>query len=223
MSAQISEHDLRQLHRELLQPTFPEDELLTEEDFVDGCLAGTIQLHVERDGGRPIALVAAEFHPQSRVLLVDYLAVEPSARGGGIGGRALTAALKTWQQEFGPRLVLAEVEHPSTPAREAAHGDPVARVAFYARLGARALPLPYAQPPLRPGGRAVDGLMLVVLREDGRAPDHEVAASPVRDFLRQHLPSGDDCRRALDRIDGHVLPTIELTEPASKLPSPPRR
>jgi hypothetical protein len=39
----------------------------------------------------------------------------------------------------------------------------VARVRFYERHGARALPLPYVMPALSPGTKRVPGLMLMVL------------------------------------------------------------
>lgn len=224
MSPRPRGHDPRAIHRQLLAPHFPPDELMLEEDFVAAVADGTLHLHVESAGdpdSDPLAVVVAEFHEPTRVLLVDYLAVSAAARGGGIGGRALNTALSRWQEQFAPRLVLAEVEHPTTRARHAAHGDPAARVAFYHRLGAKALPVPYAQPPLHPAGSSVEGLMLVVLREDGRAPDHDVAAEPVRLFLSDHLAGHPLQRASLAAIPHGRVEMLPLDLPTDQLPNPP--
>lgn len=212
----------RTLYREILAPTFPPDELVTEEDFVAQLTDGSLLMHVETGpDGQPVALAVAERFPGD-VLLLSWLAVHPQARAGGLGRRTLTHALDRWQAELEPRMVLGEVEHPlSIPAHED-HGDPAARLRFYQRFGVRALPVAHVQPALRPGCAPVDKLMLCIFRDAGVPPADEVEAAPVRDFLAAYL-DGLPTRRdeLLATVQGDRLPTIALDAPAGRLPNSP--
>lgn len=212
----------RTLYREILAPTFPPDELVTEEDFVAQLTDGSLLMHVETGpDGQPVALAVAERFPGD-VLLLSWLAVHPLARAGGLGRRTLTHALDRWQAELEPRMVLGEVEHPlSIPAHED-HGDPAARLRFYRRFGVRALPVAHVQPSLRPEGRPVENLMLCVFRDHGLPPGDEVEAAPVRRFLADYLDALPTRRDALlSSIRTDLLPTIALDAAVDQLPNQP--
>src|SRR5690606_22793856 len=71
------------------------------------------------------------------------------------------------------------------------HGDPAARVRFYARRGARVLDLPYVQAPIRAGAEPVPGRLLLVLhaepgvlREGGAAGDGPLLAAAGEGLAR---------------------------------------
>lgn len=220
--SQLHDDHLRALYRELLRPAFPDEELVTEEAFVAGCHRRDYLLHELADDGQTVALAVGEHHPASQVLLVSWLAVRPGVRGGGFGGRVLDGALAAWEELLQPVLVLGEVEHPSTALQSMDFGDPAARVRFYHRRGVRALPVPYAQPPLREGGRSVDGLMLVVLRHDGHVPGTSIPAEPVRRFLADWLEGQPIAHRALAAIEPGRMATLALDLPSAQLPNPLR-
>lgn len=211
------------LYREVLAPTFPPDELVTEQDFLARMADGSLLAHVEPGpDGQPVALAVAERF-LGDVLLLSWLAVHPRSRSGGLGGRTLTHALDRWQSELDPRMVLGEVEHPlSTPAHED-HGDPSARLRFYHRFGVRALPVAHVQPSLRPEGSPVENLMLCVFRDRGLPPGDEVEAAPVRGFLADYLDDQPTLRDGLlASLGAGRLLTVGLDAPVDRLPNPPR-
>lgn len=215
----------RRWYCELLEPTFPADELVTEPDFVAAVTSGEVLVHLIGDEAAPDGIAIAEYFPKSRVLLLSWLAVRPQGRGGGIGRRLLTQALQRWRDELDPVLVLGEVEHPDSIPADPIHGDPAARLRFYDSFGARALDLPYLQPPLRPGGAAPENLMLVAFLVDGLVPGHGVPAAPLHDFLDAYLPHHgtpyEKVFRALES-EGESVSVIPLSATADQLPNSPR-
>lgn len=211
------------LHRDVLVPSFPPAELVDADAFLAEHTSGRLRSLGVVEDARVVAGVVGAWSPATRVLLVLYLAIAPGRRGGGIGGRILAAALGAWSRELEPVLVLAEVEHPAHHAASAAHGDPAARLRFYARLGARVLDVPYFQPGDGPGAKRVPALLLVALphgaARDGAAdlPD-EVPAGPLRAFLEENLRESegrvtdDGATRAL--LDAAAGPGVRLVDPA---------
>lgn len=212
-----SDKALFPLYEEILEPSFPPEELLSEpvlrERLADG--SGPI-LVAEDDRGRVLGCAVGEWDAESRVMLLTYLAIRPGLRGGGVGGRLLDAALTAWNAGFGPCLILAEVEDPEHFAGGIdAHGDPAARWRFYERRGGRVLDIPYFQAALRPGLERVPHLMLTVLSSAsefaGQAPD-TVDPATLRTYLEgyQIACEGEiatDAQaqamwQALDRADG---------------------
>ena len=124
--AQIRELHARQMHRD-----FPPSEL----KGVDSILAlrerGEYDvLAAERDG-RMIAY-ALVFRPeQGRVLLLDYLAVEPDLRGQGIGTKMLSNLCAHYADTA--EVLMIECERPkAAPDEEEARR----RIRFYQRGGA---------------------------------------------------------------------------------------
>lgn len=87
--------------------------------------------------GNVLAFLAAWEFPAFR--FVEHIAVDPRTRGGGIGGRLMTAFLT--QSE---KPVVLEVEPPSNELQRR-------RVGFYERLGFLLNDYAYLQPPLQAG------------------------------------------------------------------------
>lgn len=169
--------DLTQLHEQVLAPSFPPSELIDLDELIAGCASGELRaLGVRRDGQVVAGAVGSSCAPGGVVLLV-YLAIAPGGRGGGIGGALLDGAVARWVAEFSPAYVLAEVEHPDHHTASPEHGDPTARLRFYARHGARVLAVPYFQPGIGPEGPRVPALLLVTLYVDESAYVDE----PVRE------------------------------------------
>ncbi|MGW8565966.1 GNAT family N-acetyltransferase [Isoptericola sp. NPDC055881] len=190
---------LASLWRDVLAPSFPPAELITLEALRAGCRSGEQTAHGVERGGHVTAGVVASWSPATRVLLLDYLAIAPGGRGGGLGGLLLDRSVAAWRAERAPALVLAEVEHPGHHAAHPQHGDPAARLRFYARHGAGALAVPYFQPGMNgPGSPRVPAMLLLALEvsddlRDGESHDlpgdlpHDVPGDPVVRFLTEHL------------------------------------
>ena len=231
--------DLTQLHAEVLAPSFPPAELLDLDDLLAGCADGSMYaLGVIRDG-RVVAGAVGEGAGPGSVILLVYLAIAPGGRGGGIGGALLDGAVARWVQQHSPAYVLAEVEHPDHHTASEEHGDPAARLRFYARHGARALAVPYFQPGIGPDGPRVPALLLMTLAVDDSMRDpatsgepagrERVSAPPLREFLESHLRSSegslrDDAatRALLDSVSGRwvdlVSPDHHADVPVGLLP-----
>jgi GNAT superfamily N-acetyltransferase len=180
----------RALYSEVLDPSFPPDELHTLETLHGAMEAGTGPIWIaEDDEGRILGGAVGEWDAGSRIVLLSYLAVRPGIRGGGVGGSLLRAALDAWRSRLSPCMILAEVEDPAHYRGGGAHGDPAARWRFYQRHRGRALDLPYFQAALRPGTARVPHLMLVVLHADpkfsGAGPDTIDPAS-LRAYLEDY-------------------------------------
>lgn len=211
---------VRSLHREVLAPSFPPAELVDVDELLDDHASGRLRSLGVVEDGRVVAGIVGEWFPDARVLLVLYLAIAPGRRGGGVGGRLVAAALTAWR-DLDPLLVLGEVEHPAHHAGSEAHGDPVARLRFYGRLGARVLALPYFQPGDGPGGERVPALLLVSFPLGPGTPD-DVPAAPLRAFLAENLRASegtlsDDAatRRLLDAASGDRVALVDPADPAT--------
>lgn len=222
----VTAADLEELHREVLSPSFPPEELESVESLVEGCAQGrTRALGVRRDGRVVAGAVAAGSGTPGEAMLLVYLAIAPGQRGGGIGGALLDAAVQTWVAEASPGLLLAEVEHPDHHEASEAHGDPAARLRFYARHGARLLAVPYFQPGLGAAGARVPALLLTTLHvapevvtEGPVDAPTAVDAGPLREFLTSYLVGSEgslrddaDTRALLDAVRG---PSVGLVDPA---------
>lgn len=126
----------REIYETRMVEDFPPDELKPFRSIEQAIRAGLYEpLAFFRDG----ALAAYAFQvavPGCRSALLDYFAVLPALRGGGVGTEALRD-LAAW---YAPRLadLIIECEHPAEAP------DPAAarrRIGFYLRAGARATAL----------------------------------------------------------------------------------
>ncbi|WP_198545950.1 GNAT family N-acetyltransferase [Actinacidiphila yeochonensis] len=215
---------LERVYDRLLAPAFPADELVSLDELRAGLAEGTSIAALAADGDRPLGVAVGEWSADSRVLLLAYLSVTAETRSQGIGGTLMSAVLGDWQRRLDPLVTLAEVEHPAAHAADPDRGDPAARVRFYARLGARALDLPYFQPALRPGAVRVPGMLLAVLAvEPALREAAAVPGAPVRAWLAEYFEETegrmpeDAAGRALfdatDRPGG--IPLLPLDDPAA--------
>lgn len=184
------ERSVSEFYQYVLLPNFPASELVTRESFDEGLHKGLSGALVARLGdGAVVGGTVCDWFSPSRVLLLSYLAVQAGHRDLGIGRQLLETSLSTWAAEFRPLLVVAEVEDPRH-YHGTAFGDPARRVRFYERIGARALPLPYFQPALEPGGERAEHLMLMVLGGSQAPPgarqvDGELVGRFLTDYLEQ--------------------------------------
>ncbi|RXR28043.1 hypothetical protein EQW78_04000 [Oerskovia turbata] len=168
--------------------------------------------------GRVVAGVVGSWSAEARVLLVQYLAIAPGRRGGGIGAALLGAAVAAWREDLRPVMVLGEVEHPQFHSASEAHGDPEARLRFYARHGGRVLAVPYFQPGNEPGAERVPALLLMTLATE--SPEStSVPAAPLRTFLREYIEASegslaDDAptRALLDATSGDRVELLGVDE-----------
>ncbi|MFD0787073.1 GNAT family N-acetyltransferase, partial [Micromonospora azadirachtae] len=178
-------------YRQLIVPSFPDEQLVTRESLVADLHSGVGEVFVARDeAGTLLGGAVGSWYEDPRVMLLSYLAVAEEGRGTGVGTFLLGHLVRDWAQRYDPCLIMAEVERPDRHTGNAAHGDPAARLRFYARLGARALDLPYFQPALEPQKARVHGMLLLLLHAAPRFADERtqsVAAGPLRDFLTEYL------------------------------------
>ena len=160
-------------------------------------------------------------------VLLQYLAVDPTLRGKGVGSGLLDVVIARWAR--GASVILAEFERPDVHPGHPTHGDPEARLRFYARYGAVALHLPYFQPSLRADAGRVHGMLLAVfdaagvLTRRGRLVAAHSAA--VRDYLDDVLDGADDLDARRLREAAHVRDGI-LAHPLAEyrnIPSSPLR
>lgn len=163
----LASGQLERLYDEVLNPSFPVDELvprdqllprLAQEDSGVCCRAA-----VDADG-RVVAAIVADTFPAARVLLLGYLAVRSELRDRGIGTGLARDAVPRWIARYRPALAVAEVEDPRFygDSEAAGHGDASARMRLYDGLGGLILPVPYVQPALTAGAERVRNLLLMV-------------------------------------------------------------
>jgi GNAT superfamily N-acetyltransferase len=178
------------LFEDVFKASFHPDELSASSAYLhQGLASGGHRTWVAVDeGGTVVGGLVGEWDDPPRVMLLSWLATRPGARGLGVGGPLLRAAVDAWTTEFDPCLVLSEVEDPSYPghASDDAHGDPAARLRFYLRQGARILDLPYFQAALGSDKERVRGLHLVVLHAHpsfaGEKPD-TISGTVLREYF----------------------------------------
>ena len=136
----------------LYEAAFPDDEREPREVVVRSLELGVGLALRARRGGRTSGLALAHLLRDPAAVFLVYLAVDPNARGWGLG-RALFE--ETWARgaerlraaERTPLGLVWEVDE-RPDAAGAARGSLAARTAFFARQGGAALPGPYVQPPI---------------------------------------------------------------------------
>ena len=196
-----------EFYRTVIVPSFPPDELQTEQELMDGLRSGRSRVLIAvAAGGAMLGGAIGDYFPRSNVMVLSYLAVLGGGRGQGTGAAVLRAAKDAWTEELSPRLIVLEVEDPRTFTGSAAFGDPAARVRFYERYGVRALPLPYLQPALGPGTARVPGLLLMVLGgTDAPSGAGSVDGQHVASFLEEYFEEFEGPARPGDAELGLLL------------------
>jgi GNAT superfamily N-acetyltransferase len=181
-------------YERILVPHFRADELIGLGGLRAGLKSGNTRALVARRADGVIAGGAVgDLFPESGVVLLSYLAVPPEGRGAGTGGALMTAAAERWKAAWRPPLMVMEVEDPRHFGSDEAFGDPYARVRFYERLGARALPVPYFQPALGRARQRVPHLLLMVFGGTEVPPGTtHVNGWLVESFLIEYLEECED-------------------------------
>jgi len=216
---------LRELHDEILFPSFPPSEYVSpatidpEENLAVIACSGD---------GQVVGGALGEIYPDSKALLLGYLAVRPGVRGSGVGS-ALLAALK--QRWLGAHpLAFLELDDPRHHSTDPGYGDPTARLRFYGRFGIRLLTIPYFQPRLREDLPRGYHMILGVIPPDGSTPPQTIPGHQVTAFLREYFEvcEGDaapDDPEVRWLLDAAASPEIALvsTDDFSQVPdtSPP--
>lgn len=205
----------REVHEQILVPSFPREERVTADEFGVAFRRGRLDILVaEDDDGALLGTAVAEYFPDSDVVLLTWLAALPTARGLGLGGRLLDAGLQRWVERWHPRHVLGEVERPDATPATPDHGDPRARVRFYARHGGRALDVPYFQPPIGEGLPRVGPMLLITLAQaDEPRDDGYVRSEPIRQWLTALLadePRDGQVEAVLASVDDEWLASTSL-------------
>lgn len=121
-----------------------------------------------------------QFAPEVQLGYLWYLCVSPLARSLGLGSRLYRKTIDLLLQE-GAKYMIFEVEPISTPPHPI-YGDPVKRVRFYEKLGARLIiGYEFFQKPIPPHGEVRLDLMLHLL--DGSTCDGPEVARIIEDWL----------------------------------------
>ena len=135
-------------------------------------------------GEKVVGGVIADWFSPCASLLMSYLVVAEDCRSNGIGARILKDGMKTLCSEIGETVeyVFFESENPFCGNDDQA----VSRLRFYARNGAKRIPIQYVQPPLSNGqdfARNLDLYCLPALSE-GRDPLTEIPADKLKEYLK---------------------------------------
>jgi GNAT superfamily N-acetyltransferase len=222
-------HEVADFYQRILAPHFRADELEVSGTFATRLKSGDARALVARTAlGQIVGGAVGDVFPETRVLLLSYIAVPAEGRGTGTGALLMKAVTEVWSRRFNPSLFVMEVEDPRHFQNEAAFGDPEARVRFHERHGARALPIPFFQPALGPDGNRIRNLMLMVFGGT-EAPQgaERVDGRIVEAFLTEYLEgcegpiSPDDAEAqsllaACRRPGG--LPLLKASELAAWIP-----
>ena len=135
---------------------------------------------------------------------MTYIAVRNDVRGHGIARGLVEATLRTIRASDAARFVLlAETENPARidePTERAVAED---RLRVLDRLGLLRLSIDYVQPPLGPGKRALDDLLLLCYAPTEAS--NEISGEQLSRFLREFYaalghPDSQDLVRMLDAL-----------------------
>jgi GNAT superfamily N-acetyltransferase len=225
-STDLAPKELEDFYDEILAPSFDSAELVERAgllaDLADDAAATRGAIAYD-EAGLVIGGIVGDWFAESRVMLISYLAARRGQRGHGIGRRLLGEVMPLWTSMFGALLSVAEVENPKFYHDDEDHGDPEARLRFYARLGAKIVAIPYFQPALSAEQPRVRNLFLMVLSADPSVlrEDNGVDAATVRCFIEEYVtgsegPVDDDEVRIL-RESLHADDVIQLLNPAEFL------
>lgn len=173
-------------YHHVLEPAFPREELTDLETLRAEYLRPQPGFHGEiaLQGREPVGGALGEYYDASGVMMLGYLAVRADVRSHGVGRALLDRLLPKWRESFRTTAILAEIEDPRHH-NAGPRGDPLARVKFYDRIGAKLLPLWYFQPSLGRGLARVRGMFLICL-------DPELEAIPtvsLLNFLDEYIAS----------------------------------
>ncbi len=144
------------------------------------------------DEGKTVGGLVSDYYlsnsnPKALDLEIIYLAVAPEYRKKGFGsaliGKGLEISVSAAEKETGRKVrrVYFETENPFLVKVESF--DPVARLKFFANIGARRIPVEYKQPPLAQESGWAENLFLMTLPLD--EDEKYVKKDEVEEFLHE--------------------------------------
>lgn len=211
--------DLSEFYDLVLVPSFPQSELVALPEFLSAAQSHYIHVIAAYNDQGVIAGAVGATPTQERVMMLLYLALRPGLRGSGVGGKLLNHAIAQWQELFNPTFILSEVEHPGYHRASEEHGDPAARLRFYARHGGRILNIPYFQPAIREGEPPVPALMLLTMwvAPEAFIGDDHVISWPLRASLRRELietcePDFEPALRVEESVAGDLVKLLDAEQ-----------
>ncbi|BBX45228.1 hypothetical protein GCM10009641_21810 [Mycobacterium cookii] len=225
-STELARAQLEAFYDEILTPSFDSAELEDRTELLDALAdpesvtRGAIAFGAT---GSIAGGIVGDWFTGSCVMLISYLAARPGFRGHGIGEQLIREVLPAWTSCLGALLTVAEVEDPRFYRIDEQHGDPEARLRFYARLGARIIDIPYFQPALSKEQSRVRNLFLMQLGADESVTrqDNMLDSATLTRFIDEYLAAtegdvDDDEVRAL-RAALQAKNAIPLLDPAEFL------
>jgi len=163
--------------RALYECSFPIEELRDFDELFDR----NPRLLVARKGDALLGFSIFRVLEEASLGYLWYLCVDQSARGGGIGRQLYQRTLDSLKNGNDLKGLIFEVERLDSESHPV-YGNPIRRVKFYERLGARlVLGYDYWQPPIPPHGPVPLQLMYHPI---GGTPSEAELARIVEDFLR---------------------------------------
>lgn len=204
------------LHRDVLAVSFSPEELDDADTLARG-LRGDgdtdVLVSVAVSGEQVLGGVVGEMYAREQVLLLSYLAVRPDQRGNGLGMRLMERAATWWSSDRAVRLAIAEVHDPRSWSG-VGNDDPVSRLRFFERVGARVLDLQFVQPAVRAGRARVPGFFLLAFHVDSTAEVRHDGATAVRSdlvsrFVCRYYETAEDVRAPYDTQLAHLLEQVE--------------
>jgi GNAT superfamily N-acetyltransferase len=205
---------LARMHREVLVPSFSEDELDDVETMTRGLRgegpARTLAC-VALEAGEVVGGVVGEVYEAEEVLLLAYLAARPGERGRGVGSALLRHVAPRWYP--GVRLAVGEVHDPRRWSN-VPDEDPVSRLRFYERVGARVLGVPFVQPALDEDGARIEGFLLIAFHVDPAVEVNENGAASIPSdvvgrFVRRYYETAEGAREPYDAQLAQLLERID--------------
>jgi GNAT superfamily N-acetyltransferase len=205
---------LERMHREVLVPSFSADELDDVETMTRG-LCGEASVRtlasVALEGGEVAGGVVGEVYEAEEVLLLAYLAARPGGRRRGVGSALLEHVAPRWYPRV--RLAVGEVHDPRRWSN-LPDEDPVGRLRFFERVGARVLGVPFVQPALDEGGSRIEGFLLVAFHVDPAVVVQDGGAASIRSdvvgrFVRRYYATTEGAREPYDAQLARLLGCID--------------
>jgi len=189
--------DLRSFNERIFLDAFPND---NEREDLFGQIVPRIACKEEsepysfctlvKEEAKVCAGMISDWYPSCNSLEIIYIAVDRDSRRSGIGKELIQRSyedIKAILAEEGHKLeyVFLEVDIPEEGIGDMNPMDPIGRLRFWDKMGAKRLPFRYTQPPLSEGKDPADNLMLLMLPHlSPGLEDGEIATVDLCAFLK---------------------------------------
>lgn len=124
---------------------------------------------IAEESGRTVAGLVTDWYPVCNSLEVIYIAVDPAARRSGLGKEILMEGTRTILDSLSGEdrriNVFFETENPMAVNAVDSPIDPVGRLSFFNKCGAKRVPIDYVQPPLDDSTGWDSNMFLMMLPE----------------------------------------------------------